>query len=655
MSRSIKKLLRRKTIIILGLCSLSAPLMAQTGGKPFVIPELKTWTGGNGSYVVPASVSIRIAKADNGIAGVGRQLAADLQRMFGIQGQAISGKQQKGEIMLGLKADKKLGDEGYELKISADGISLQAPTVRGLFWGTRTILQMLDQNQGKNLPCGTTRDWPDYAVRGAMLDAGRKFLPMSMLRTYVQIMAYYKMNMLQVHLNDNGFALYFDDDWSKTQAAFRMESDYFPGLTSRDGFYTKKEFTALQLLGDSLGVDVVPEIDVPAHSLAFSHFRPSLGSKDYGQDHLDLSNPGTYTFLDSLFAEYLEGKQPVFRGKYVHIGTDEYSNKTQELVEQFRAFTDHYIRLVEQYGKKALIWGSQTHARGTTPIKVKDVLMSAWSNGYARPDSMMALGYNLISMPDAQVYIVPKAGYYQDYLNCQWLYEHWTPAVINGQTFAERHPQIKGGMFAVWNDVVGNGISTRDIHYRAMPAIRTLATKMWTGAKVSMAWGEYERQALTVREAPGINYAGWQKKGVVLQKPAVRPGDKLGIEQIGWDYDVSFDISAKKEQPGTALFRYDDATFWLSDPASGLLGFSRDGYLYNFNYQFVEGEQAHVRIHGDQERTQLYVDGQLKASLDLRKIPFKRPMYYISTLVFPLQQAGSHFSSSITNLKVEKR
>lgn len=642
-----------KTALCLFLGLASIQTQAATNEKPFVIPELKTWQSHEGSFVMPAEITVYDATRKGKCERVATRLMTDLHKMFVVKCSLVQ-ERRKGKpvITLNLKPDKQLGAEGYQLSISKDGIMLSSPTEKGLFWGTRSLLQMLDHRGGRSLPCGLTRDWPDYAVRGAMLDAGRKYLPMSMLRDYVQIMAYYKMNMLQVHLNDNGFPLYFEDNWNKTQAAFRLESDYFPELTSRDGYYTKKEFTALQLLGDSLGVDVVPEIDVPAHSLAFSHYRPSLGSKDYGMDHLDLANPGTYSFLDSLFAEYLGGNDPVFRGKYVHIGTDEYSNSTQELVEQFRAFTDHYIKVVEQYGKKAVIWGSQTHARGKTPIKVKDVLMCAWSKDYARPDSMMSLGYDLISVPDGQVYIVPKAGYYYDYLNCQWLYEHWTPAVINGSQFPERHPQIKGGMFAVWNDVVGNGISTRDIHYRAMPAIRTLATKMWTGKNVSMAWDEYAKKETLVREAPGINYAGWHKKGILLEKSVVSPGDQFDIDQIGWNYDVCFDISAEKEDLATPLFRYDDATFWLSDPASGLLGFSRDGYLYNFNYRFMPGEQAHVRIHGDKECTQLYVNERLVSSLEVRKIPFKRPMYFISTLVFPLKQAGGSFKSRITNLKV---
>ena len=155
----------------------------------------------------------------------------------------------------------------------------------------------------------------------------------------------------------------------KTYAAFRLESDTYPGLASRDGYYTKKEFGEFQDEAAGMFVDIIPEIDVPAHTLAFTQYRPELGSKTYGMDHLDLFYPLMYEFFDALFDEYLEGEKPVFRGPNVHIGTDEYSNKDQEVVEKFRELTDHYIRYVERYGKRACVWGSLSWARGVTPVK----------------------------------------------------------------------------------------------------------------------------------------------------------------------------------------------------------------------------------------------------------------------------------------------
>jgi len=139
-----------------------------------------------------------------------------------------------------------------------------------------------------------------------MLDCGRKFFPLQYLKDYVRILSFYKMNEFQIHLNDNGFVEFFDNDWSKTYSAFRLESTKFPGLTAKDGSYTKNEFRDLQQEAQYFGVNIIPEIDIPAHSLAFSQFKPEIGSKEYGMDHLDLYNPETYKFVDALLDEILE-------------------------------------------------------------------------------------------------------------------------------------------------------------------------------------------------------------------------------------------------------------------------------------------------------------------------------------------------------------
>ncbi|MDE5622026.1 MAG: family 20 glycosylhydrolase, partial [Alistipes sp.] len=376
------------------------------------------------------------------------------------------------------------------------------------YWGTRTLLQIAEQHDGQCLPCGSLRDWPDYGLRGFLLDCGRKYIPMAYLRDLVKIMSYYKMNTLQVHLNDNGFKQYFDNDWNKTYAAFRLESETFPGLTARDGSYTKREFIDFQREAAALGVEIIPEIDVPAHSLAFTHYKPEIGSKEYGMDHLDLFEPATYEFLDALFAEYLSGDEPVFCGPRVSIGTDEYSNRDKEVVEQFRAFTDRYIRYVESFGKQASVWGALTHAKGDTPVKAENVVMNAWYNGYAEPKEMAALGYRLVSIPDGLVYIVPAAGYYYDYLNTKHLYENWTPAQVGNALFEERDPAILGGMFAVWNDHAGNGISVGDIHHRTIPALQTLAVKSWAGSSRTLSYDDFDALRKGLSEAPGVNRLG---------------------------------------------------------------------------------------------------------------------------------------------------
>ena len=167
---------------------------------------------------------------------IARMLADDCNTLFNHTPQIVEGKGKKGDLILSLKKDKSLGQEGYAIRVT-DRIELTAPKAIGVYWGTRTLLQIAEQNkEDLALPKGEIRDYPDYAMRGFMIDCGRKFIPMSYLRDYVKIMAYYKMNTLQIHLNDNGFKQYFEQDWNKTYAAFRLESDTYPGLTARDGF-----------------------------------------------------------------------------------------------------------------------------------------------------------------------------------------------------------------------------------------------------------------------------------------------------------------------------------------------------------------------------------------------------------------------------------
>lgn len=644
--------------LILTILLLGAPAVnATVNPKPFVIPELKEWKGADGAFLPAESTRIVCAPGQPELLRIARMLAADCETMFGYKPQVVEGKGAAGDIILSIRKDKKLGDEGYAVKVT-DRVQLSAPQPIGVYWGTRTLLQIAEQSSDRRLPKGELRDYPDYAVRGFMIDCGRKFIPLSFLQDYVKIMAYYKMNTLQIHLNDNGFKQYFEHDWNKTYAAFRLESDTYPGLAAQDGYYTKREFIDLQKQAEDCFVEIIPEIDAPAHTLAFTHYKPEIGSKEYGMDHLDLFNPETYTFMDGLFKEYLEGDEPVFRGKKVHIGTDEYSNKKKDVVEKFRAFTDHYIRYVESFGKQACVWGALTHAKGDTPVKADNVIMSAWYNGYADPKEMVKQGYKLISIPDGLVYLVPAAGYYYDYLNTEYLYNKWTPAHVGKVEFAEKDPAILGGMFAVWNDHAGNGISTKDIHHRVFPAMQTLAVKMWTGKNPAVAYADFDKQRHRISEAPGVNQLGriGHAAGLVYEQASVAPGETTPHREIGYNYKVTFDIDGAAEAKGTELFRSPDAVFYLSDPIRGMLGFARDGYLNTFSYSIRKGEKKNIGISGDNKTTRLLIEGKVVEELNTQKLYFnggKDSMSYVRTLVFPLEKAGQ-FKSKVTNLKVYK-
>ena len=671
MKKSLKKIGR--WLMCACLLLSASTIYAQVNEKPFVIPELQTWTGAEGT-VTPSGV-VCVSGSNKELMRVAQAFAADYETMFGKALTVKKGSPKAGDIQLVLKkGDKALGKEGYRLTIGKH-ITITAATTQGAFWATRTLLQLTEQNAA--LPKGETVDVPAYELRGFMVDVGRKFMPIDYLNDLVKVMAYYKMNALQVHLNDNGFRQFFGNDWDKTPSGFRLESTLHPGLTSKDGHYTKQEFIDLQILGENNYVEVIPEIDVPAHCLAFVHYKPQLGSKEYGMDHLDMFHPETYPFIDSVFREYLEGENPVFRSKRVNIGTDEYSNRDKKVVEKFREFTDHYIRFVESFGKQAMLWGALTHANGETPVKSENVIMNIWHNPYAQPKDMKEQGYKLVSIPDGLVYIVPAAGYYYDYLNCKYLYNSWTPANIGGVQFEENDPDILGGMFAIWNDHHGNGISTYDAHHRTYPALQTIAVKCWTSSKTSLPYEQWDAKRWELSEAPGVNWLGriGEKKSLVAEIASVKAGDTLPYEEIGYDYTVAFKVAGAQEAKGTKLFSSKHTTFYLSDPREGKLGFERDGYLNTFNYRVPKGETVQIAIQGNNKMTRLYVNGQLKEELgpktlyvvnDQHKANYiscpemknvemyttdGAKIFYQRTLVFPLRKAGD-FKSTVSDLKI---
>lgn len=647
-------LVKRVTCLICGICFCFGIYAQQQ--KPFVIPELKEWKGATGFFMPKQSV--RIIYGAPGLQKIARQFAADYKALFGVLPEIAEGKPCKGDFFFTIKRDKKLEKEGYDIVIG-DYVKVSANEPVGVYWATRTLLQMGEQYKNGNLPKGHIRDWPDYGIRGLLIDCGRKFIPMNYLRDLACIMSYYKMNFMHVVLNNNGFKAYFNDDWNQTYAAFRLECETYPGLTARDGYYTKKEFVHFQEEAAERFVEIIPEIDVPAHSLAFSHYKPELGSKEYGMDHLNLSHPEVYSFVDALFKEYLDGENPVFRGPRVHIGTDEYSNKKKEVVEQFRAFTDHYIKFVEGFGKQACVWGALTHAAGETPVKSDNVIMYAWYNGFANPKDMVQQGYNLISILDGLTYIVPLAGYYWDYLNTERLYKQWTPAHVADVVFEEKDPAIIGGMFAVWNDIVGNGISVKDIHHRIFPALQTIAVKTWNIAP-AFSYTEFETKRQKLSEAPDVNQLGRigdDENSLVYETSSITPGSELPYTEIGYDYTITFDMEAANENYGTELFRSPNAVFYLADPVKGMFGFSRDGYMNTFAFRPYPGEKISVKITGDALSTSLFINGQLIERMGIEKRYLneaEKQNNFIRTLVFPLKNAGN-FKSKITNLKVYNR
>jgi hexosaminidase len=447
-----------------------------------------------------------------------------------------------------------------------------------------------------------------------------------------------------------------------------LESERFPGLTAKDGSYTKKEFTELQRMGMAYGVNVIPEIDIPAHSLAFTHYKPEIGTQEYGMDHLDLYKEETYKFVDALLDEYMCGEEPVFIGPDVHIGTDEYNKKE---AEQYRYFTDRYLKYVASYGKIPRMWGGLKWLPGKTPVQAEGVTVNAWSFDWVDPEVSIKEGYKLINTCDTYLYIVPGAGYYREFLDHQWLYETWTPWKMNRkQTLPVGTPGVLGGMFAVWNDQCGNGISEQDVHYRSFPAVQVMAERLWKGDnKDVVPFADFEALCKAMPEAPGINLLGRIDKETILAEELALTGKdsiETALKEVGYPYTVSFSICPdEKQNISGVLFKGPHSTVYTNWENTGRIAFTRDGYEFDFgSFILPVGEWTDITIKGDWKGTSLYVNGKLQERLEGRKKRVLNTKYnrlesmpMQETLVFPLQHIGDEingFKGKVKNVKVSQ-
>ncbi|URW88918.1 family 20 glycosylhydrolase [[Ruminococcus] torques] len=329
------------------------------------------------------------------------------------------------------------------------------------------------------------------------MDVGRKTFTMDWLEDTVKQMSWYKMNDFQIHLNDNLIPLehysQIGEDPMQAYSAFRLESDikeggkdglYKADLTSKDVFYTKDEFRNLIQESRVYGVDIVPEIDTPAHSLALTKVRPDLRHGTYGRDNDHLALKEKYDesleFVQSIFNEYM-GKDlsdPVFdKDTVVHVGADEYTAAP----EAYRKFADDMLKYVQDSGRTPRIWGSLSTIKGETSVRSEGVQMNLWNFGWANMDKMYEQGYDLINCNDGNYYIVPNAGYYYDYLNEDTLYNLAINS-IGGVTIPAGDKQMIGGAIAVWNDMTDyleNGVSEYDVYDRIDNEIALFGAKLW--------------------------------------------------------------------------------------------------------------------------------------------------------------------------------
>lgn len=537
---------------------------AKTAGlnaKPKVIPALQEWAGAKGHFAIQPDTRLFVEAADarTGQPTLGERLAVFAQDFAAITGQNLNlivgdtDEAEAGDIVVHLDLDKAhLGSEAYELNV-ADEMTIRANDPIGAFWATRSILQVL-KAENNRFPKGLARDYPRYPVRGFMYDVGRKPATLEAIYAVMQTMSWYKMNDLQLHLNDNFIWLHdytqipnkadataeqkkaaIAEVMAAAPTAFRLESDMVGengvALTATDRFYTKEAFGDLIDAGRAYGVNVVPEIDVPGHAMSFVRVRPDLMYRgglskphdvervamlDASEDVFDPTTGKTYReetldFIKDVFDEYLDpvnGEKPVFRDGVVHIGTDEYYGNA----EDYRAFADDMLRYIKSKGFTPRLWGSLTAKKGQTPVISDGVQMHIWSTYWQQPQPAIDLGFDIINILDFDTYMVPNGtgnvGGYGDLVSLTHLYgKNWQPHIMRGHKIIPGHPKMLGAQFAVWNDNSfrrDTGLTDYDLYDRIQNTGAVIAEKTWNDG-LDQPYREFAKLFKTVGVPPNAN------------------------------------------------------------------------------------------------------------------------------------------------------
>ncbi len=431
------------------------------------------------------------------------ELSGQLLQDVSVEKLADTEKPTEGDIVLnfrkavgdGKEWTQTLGDEGYELNLEAESpgvISISARTKRGVRWGCVALGQLLEKSEGQ-LPTGVLRDYPAWSVRGFGIDVGRRPVSLELLYRIAEELSKHQMNTLQIHLNDNQIISQSDYDGTKEgarqlYAGFRLESDVRnragQSITSQDLYYSKEEFA--QFIEDVavMGVEVVPEIDTPAHSLALTKVFPKLGLSGDPEsvDQLDLSNPAAQKLAEMIWSEYLT-ESDVFSGTgTVHIGMDEYFGNQKAFVNYMKALSDYVAEAAPE--KTIRMWGSLSKTGQDYSGLSRKIQLQVWDTDWTDPQEMYDAGFSVINSLSSSLYLIPGGGY--DRLDLDFLEKKWQPNVFETQERTWELPRWSsrtlGACYMLWNDYAsqdGNEITEDGLFERFAEPLDILARKLW--------------------------------------------------------------------------------------------------------------------------------------------------------------------------------
>jgi len=462
-----------------------------------LIPKPVSAVGERGSFDLTDQTDIYVLSESPELKQIGQYLADKLNpsTKLGIEVKTTTVAPGPGNIFISIltgEVDGELGEEGYELDITTKSIKLIANKPAGLFHGIQTIRQLLpskvEKTEGQKGPWkisnGVIRDYPAYAYRGSMLDVARHFFEVDEVKRLIDQLAYYKFNVLHLHLAD-------DQGW-------RIEIKSWPNLTAiggksevgggTGGFYTQEQYSDIVKYAQDRYITIIPEIDMPGHTNAALASYPELNCNgratelytgvEVGFSTLCTDKEITYKFVDDVIRE-LAALTP---GPYIHIGGDE-SHSTP--IEAYIPFVNRVQEIVISHGKQVLGWDEialstmkpntvvQYWAKAENAVKGiaqgAKVLMSPSKNAY------LDMQYDSLS-----IYGLHWAAY----IEVDQAY-NWDPARLVPEI---RKENVIGIEAPLWSETVSN---STEAEYLIFPRLPGYAEIGWTPSEMRN-WDNYK-------------------------------------------------------------------------------------------------------------------------------------------------------------------
>lgn len=469
-----------------------------------LIPQPTTLKQGGAVFVLKADSAIYVDPANAELAPIAEYLQAILKPSTGFALPVVlaSGKAtlSQGSILLAITSGAEntdLGAEGYALDVTPDAVTLKANQPAGVFRGVQTIRQLLPaaierrtkQAEAWRMPSVSLRDYPRFAWRGAMLDVARHFFPVSDIKRYIDVLAYYKINVLHLHLTD-------DQGW-------RIEIKSWPQLTTigsstavgggKGGFYTQADYAEIVAYAQKRYITLVPEIDMPGHTNAALASYPELScdgnapklytGTEVGFSSLCISSETTYKFIDEVIGELAA----LTLGPYIHIGGDE-SKATPPA--DYVKFVERVQAIVSKHGKQVIGWEEIASAR-----LIPNTIAQHW-NADALPKIAVNQGAKILMSPASRAYMDMKYTAVSS-LGLDWagLVEvdkayTWDPATL---VAGVGEKDVIGIEAPLWSETL---TTLNDIETMTFPRLLGYAELGWSPS-AGRTWAEYRARLAT--------------------------------------------------------------------------------------------------------------------------------------------------------------